>query len=76
MNFFKKSNKNKKLYKFVYKTSFSSYNSGHTLLIPGVNPVDAVETFYTRVGKDVKDILEFTEINYGNDVKKETNDGV
>ena len=68
---FKKTKKNKKLYKFVYKTSYSSYDSRHTLLIPGNSTVDAVEAFYKKVGKGVKDILEFTEITYGAEVKKE-----
>ena len=71
MNFFKKSNKNKKLYKVVYKDSTYKYDSSYTLLIPGANPVDAVEAFYKKVGDKAKDILEFTEITYGNDVKKE-----
>ena len=68
---FKKSNKNKKLYKVVYKTNYSSYSERYTLLIPGNSPVDAVENFYSKVREKVADILEFTEITYGNDVKKE-----
>ena len=68
---FKTSNKNKKLYKVVYKTAYSTYNSSYTMLVPGRSPADAIETFYEKVRDGVKDIVEFTEITYGNDLKKE-----
>lgn len=71
MNLFKskKSTKNKKLYKVVYKQTGSIYDRSHTLLVPGDSPVDAIEYFYKKAGNDVKDILEFTEITYGTDMK-------
>ena len=65
-------NKNKKLYKIVYKPEYGRYVDSCTLLIPGNNPTNAVETFYKRVGLKVSTILEFTEITYpGEVVKKE-----
>lgn len=68
---FTKQKKHKKLYKVVYKTNYSSYSERYTLLIPGDSPVDAVDNFYSKVKDKVADILEFTEITYGSDVKKE-----
>ena len=67
---FKKNKKNKKLYKVVYKTGYGVYGDKGTLLIPGNTPAEAIETFYKKIN-NVKDILEFTEITYGSDVKKE-----
>jgi hypothetical protein len=59
-----KSNKKKKLFKVVYKTGYSSYSEKYTSLVTGVNPADAIESFYLRVRDRVADILEFTEIKY------------
>ena len=69
-----KNTKNKRLYKIIFKTNYSSYGDKHTLLVTGVNPTDALENFYKKAGRDVKDILEFTEIKYsmeGTDIQHE-----
>ena len=79
MNLFKskKSTKHKKLYKVVYYgTGFSTYDRSRTLLVTGKSPADAIENFYAKVNGRVTEIVEFTEINYGSDVKKEVTDGV
>lgn len=64
----KKATKATKIYKVIYRTTYSSYDSSHTLLVYGNNPIDGLEAFYSLAGRNVKDILEFTEItgiNYG-----------
>jgi hypothetical protein len=68
---FKFGAKNKKLYKIVYKPEYGKYVDSCTLLIPGYNPTNAVEGFYKRVGLKVSSILEFTEITYPSELKKE-----
>lgn len=74
---FKKSSKNKKLYKVVYYgTGFNTYDRSRTLLVTGKTPVDAIENFYAKTKGQVGDIVEFTEITYGTEVKKEDSNGV
>lgn len=72
----KDKDKNKKLYKVVYKTAYGTYNSTYTLLVSGKSPADAIETFYEKVKGGVTDIVEFTEITYGSEEKKEDSNGV
>lgn len=72
---FNKKKKANKLYKIIFKTSWSSYDSRHTLLVAGNSPVDALESFYKQAGRDVKDILEFTEITYGSGINEKEMSG-
>lgn len=75
-NLFNKKKKVKKatrIYKVIYRTTYSHYDSSHTLLVYGNNPIDGLEAFYSLAGRNVKDILEFTEItgiNYGSDINE------
>ena len=70
---FKRSSKNKKLYKVVYKSDYSVYNRDYTLLVAGKSPADAIETFYAQVKGRVTEITEFTEITYGSEKKEDFN---
>lgn len=64
---FKKTNKNDKdrIYKFVYRTR--NFSDRKTLLVVSKNTTSAIKKFYRIAGAgNVSDILEFTEIKYGN----------
>jgi hypothetical protein len=61
-------NRDKKLYKVIYKNSYSNYSDrSYTLLVTGHDPASAIEAFYKKVDGTVKDIVEFTEIKYGSE---------
>jgi hypothetical protein len=78
--FSKRIDENERLYKVVYHQKSNSYYT-KTLLVTGVSAIEAVKQFYKMAGvNDVSDIVEFTEIKFGNnektDVEKENSNGI